>query len=127
VVQPVIVGERGPSDKSPSSRPLTLTERLLLRQQWMLYREHDRRAVNLSGPVLGLTACLATLGLTSWMLTRDDQQVKAAGGVLTGVLVVPLLTASIWVLTRRVKKRREIYREMWGAPPVSSLPPGWHF
>jgi hypothetical protein len=130
VVQPVVVGEIAPHGKAltvPGARPMTLTERLLLRQQWMMYRERDRRAVNLVGPVLGLTACLGTLGLTSWMVSRDNQQVQVTGAVLTGVLVVPLISASIWVLSRRVKKRREIYREIWGAPPVVSIPLGWRF
>lgn len=130
VAQPMVIGDIAPNGKAPvvaAAREMTLTERLLLRQQWMAYREHDRRAVGLAGPIIGLSATLGVLGMTSWMLTSDNQQVQVSGGVLTGVLLVPLITASIWVLTTRVKKRRAIYREIWGAPPVRALPLAWRF
>jgi len=130
VLQPVVVGEIAPKGKvpvAPGARTMTLTERLLLRQQWMTYRENDRRAIKIVGPIFGLTASLGVLGLTSWMMTDDNVHVQVTGGVLTGVLLVPLITASIWVLTTRVKKRRAIYREIWEAPPVSALPLAWRF
>ncbi|HEY6877447.1 MAG TPA: hypothetical protein VI299_05480 [Polyangiales bacterium] len=130
VARPVVIGQLGPDGKPgsvvPSSRALSLSERLLLRQQWMMYREHDRRAVKIAGPSVGLTLGVGALGVAGWLLAQDEDPRKRAGALMC-IFSVAALTTSVWMLVKRVKKRRAIEREIWGATPISSAPLSWRF
>jgi hypothetical protein len=129
VARPVVVGrvEDGPRvGPLVAARELSLTERLLLREQWREYREHDRRSVNLAAPIVGLGLGFGATGLASWLIADEDRSERRLGAALA-VIAVPMLATAIGVLSVRVKKRRAIEREIWSAPPIASSPLRWRF
>jgi hypothetical protein len=104
-------------DLAPEARALTLTERLLLRQQWVMYRRHERASIGVAGPVVGLVLGTLAAAGSAYLFTGNRNERIGAMGL--GVFVAaPLLGVSISLLVERVAKRRAIEREIWGAPPV---------
>jgi hypothetical protein len=108
------------------ARVMTLSERLLLRQQWMTYREHDRQQIKLTGPVIGTLLGSAGLAAAGWLYTGNSKE-RVGATVLSIFFVAPVLTFSLVRLVHQVKKRRAIEREIWTAPPLTHAPLTWTF
>ena len=97
---------------APGARPPTLQERLLLREQWVRQKEHERSQIRLGGPLVGVLLGAAALGTSAWLLTRGADGRK--GGIAMAVVLgLPITTVSAVILGKRVKKRRAIWREIW--------------
>lgn len=114
------------ADGAAVARERTLSERLLLRQQWLMYRERERRQISLVVPLLGTLVGSAALGTSVWLFT-EGQAHRVVGTMVSVFVAVPLLTASLIHLVRRVKKRRAIEHEVWAAPPLARGPLSWVF
>ena len=95
---------------APGARPPTYQERLLLREQWVRYKERERAEIRIAWPIVGLVLGTAMLGTSAWLFTKDERQ-AAVPCVVVGL---PMTVASAIILAKKAKRRRAISREIWG-------------
>lgn len=117
---------KGAPDLAPSAHDLPRVERLLLRQQWIQYREHERDSLRLAGPSIALLLGAGAAATSAWLYTGERNE-RVAASMVAIFVAAPLLGVSIALLAERVHKRRAIDREVWGTPPVSRGPFRWTF
>ena len=111
---------------APGARPPTMQEKLLLREQWVRAREHERSEVRLGVPLTFLLIGVALMGTSSWLVARggDDRKLGLGTGI---VVAMPVTALSVAVLCKRVKKRRAIRREIWDHAGLELPRFGWTF
>jgi len=109
---PPFLREPGAARPELVTRPITLQEKLLLHEQWVRRTESERSRIRLGGPITGLViGSVLTTGWVAAFATSDSPRPVAAL-TFSALIVAPIVIGSIVVLTKRVKKRRGIAREI---------------